>query len=238
MSIESRVAALPWDELERSLWERGYALAPDVPGRGGVRERLGALPGRLRLPQPRRDGPPPLRRRRVQVLRATRCHRSSRRCASTLYRAPGRRREPLGGGPGRDRRGSLRRSTALARALRGRGPDAADAAAAPVRAGGYNCLHQDLYGDVAFPLQALVPLSRARRRLRGRRVPARRAAAARAVGGGGAHARTRATWSSSRRASVRPAAARGLHRVNVRHGVSRVRRGARYALGVIFHDAR
>ncbi len=48
-------------------------------------------------------------------------------------------------------------------------------------AGGYNCLHQDLYGDIAFPLQITCLLSRPGTRLCGRRVPARRATPARAI---------------------------------------------------------
>jgi uncharacterized protein len=104
-------------------------------------------------------------------------------------------------------------------------------------AGGYNCLHQDLYGDVAFPLQAVVFLSepgvdyeggefllveqRPRAQSMGDIVPARK--------GGLAIFTTR----------VRPVrGARGYYRVQMRHGVTRVHRGERFTLGIIFHDAR
>ena len=45
MTIDARVDALPWAELERSLWERGYAWSRGVPGRRGVRRARGALRG-------------------------------------------------------------------------------------------------------------------------------------------------------------------------------------------------
>ncbi len=102
---------------------------------------------------------------------------------------------------------------------------------------GYNCLHQDIYGDIVFPLQVTILLSRPgrdfaggefllveqrpRAQSRGEVVPLRR--------GDAVVFATR----------HRPAAGqRGPYRVNLRHGVSRIARGTRYALGIIFHDAR
>jgi hypothetical protein len=102
--------------------------------------------------------------------------------------------------------------------------------------GGYNCLHQDLYGRVAFPLQLTCLLSepeadfrggefllveqRPRQQSRGESVPL---------------ARGEAVIFATRH---RPAAgARGHYRATLRHGVSRLRSGERYTLGIIFHDA-
>jgi hypothetical protein len=103
--------------------------------------------------------------------------------------------------------------------------------------GDYNCLHQDLYGDLAFPLQVAILLSepgqdftggefvlteqRPRMQTRAEVVPLRQGdAVAFAVH----HRPVRGT--------------RGTYRVNLRHGVSRLRSGQRHTLGLIFHDAR
>jgi len=102
--------------------------------------------------------------------------------------------------------------------------------------GDYNCLHQDLYGPLVFPLQLTVLLSapevdfsggefllveqRPRSQSRGEVVPLRQGEAVifpvhhRPVEG-----------------------TRGSYRVTMRHGVSRLRSGQRYTLGIIFHDA-
>jgi hypothetical protein len=102
-------------------------------------------------------------------------------------------------------------------------------------AGDYNCLHRDIYGTVTFPLQLVVLLSdpadfeggelvlteqRPRMQSRAEVVSLRR--------GEGA---LFATAERPRRG------ARGDHRVQMRHGVSRLHRGERYTLGVIFHEA-
>jgi hypothetical protein len=103
-------------------------------------------------------------------------------------------------------------------------------------AGDYNCLHQDLYGEHVFPLQMAILLSRPgtdftggefvlteqrpRRQSRDEVVPLGRGDAVifpvhhRPVEG-----------------------ARGIYRATMRHGVSRLRSGQRFTLGVIFHDA-
>lgn len=101
--------------------------------------------------------------------------------------------------------------------------------------GGFNCLHQDLYGEHVFPLQVVILLSdprefkggefvlteqRPRMQSRVEVVPLRK-------GHGVAFA-----------VNQRPrAGTRGYYRVRMRHGVSEIRRGERFALGIIFHDA-
>jgi hypothetical protein len=102
--------------------------------------------------------------------------------------------------------------------------------------GGYNCLHQDLYGKVAFPLQLTVLLSDPEADFTGgefvlveQRPRAQSAAHVVPL------ARGEAVIFTTR---YRPArGARGWHRVALRHGVSELRSGERYTLGVIFHDA-
>ncbi len=103
-------------------------------------------------------------------------------------------------------------------------------------AGDYNCLHQDLYGEMVFPFQVAFLLSepgsefeggefvlveqRPRMQSRPEVVPLRQGDAVvfpvhhRPVKG-----------------------SRGYYRVNMRHGVSRIRRGERFTMGIIFHDA-
>jgi hypothetical protein len=104
-------------------------------------------------------------------------------------------------------------------------------------AGGYNCLHQDLYGEVAFPFQLLAFLDRPGEDYEGGELvfveqrPRAQSAAevVRGVHGG-------LVFFTTRFRPVR--GSRGLYRVNIRHGVSRVRTGTRHTLGIIFHDAK
>jgi hypothetical protein len=103
--------------------------------------------------------------------------------------------------------------------------------------GGYNCLHQDLYGDLAFPLQVVFVLSRRDADYTGGefllveqrpRAQSRGHALAIEQGAGVIFA-----------TSHRPVAGtRGSYRVVMRHGVSTIRSGSRMSLGIIFHDAR
>ena len=104
-------------------------------------------------------------------------------------------------------------------------------------AGGYNCLHQDLYGEIAFPLQLVVMLGQQGRDWEGgefvlvQNVPRAqsRAEVITAPQGHGIIFTTR----------YRPVkGARGTYRVSLRHGVSRIRSGTRYTLGIIYHDAK
>jgi hypothetical protein len=103
-------------------------------------------------------------------------------------------------------------------------------------AGDYNCLHQDLYGEHVFPLQVAILLSEPGRDFQG-----------------GEFVLTEQRPRMQSRAEVvalrqgdavvfavhqRPVqGTRGCYRVNLRHGVSRLRSGHRHTLGIIFHDA-
>jgi len=103
--------------------------------------------------------------------------------------------------------------------------------------GDFNCLHQDLYGDLAFPLQVAILLSE----------PGRDFA-------GGEFVLTEQRPRMQSRAEVVPLrqgdavafavhnrpvqGTKGSYRVNLRHGVSRLRAGKRHTVGIIFHDAK
>ena len=102
--------------------------------------------------------------------------------------------------------------------------------------GDYNCLHQDLYGEQVFPLQVAILLSEPGRDFTG-----------------GEFVMTEQRPRMQSRPMVLPLrqgdavvfavhhrpvqGTRGTYRVNLRHGVSRVRAGRRHTAGIIFHDA-
>jgi uncharacterized protein len=103
-------------------------------------------------------------------------------------------------------------------------------------AGDFNCLHQDLYGDLAFPMQVAILLSEPGKDFTG-----------------GEFVLTEQRPRMQSRAEVVPLqhgdavafavhnrpvqGTKGNYRVNLRHGVSRVRSGMRHTVGIIFHDA-
>jgi hypothetical protein len=103
--------------------------------------------------------------------------------------------------------------------------------------GDFNCLHQDLYGDLAFPLQVAVLLSQPGKDFTG-----------------GEFVLTEQRPRMQSRAEVVPLTqgdavifavhnrpvqgTKGHYRVNLRHGVSRLRSGRRHTVGIIFHDAK
>jgi hypothetical protein len=103
-------------------------------------------------------------------------------------------------------------------------------------AGGFNCLHQDRYGELAFPLQATVLLSRPGADFAGGEfllVEQRPRAQSRGMVVGLAQGDLVLFPNA-----LRPVTGvRGSYRVNMRHGVSRVTAGRRWTLGVILHDA-
>ena len=234
-SIADRLSALDWDSIEAGLWARGHAGTPPVltpdecaaiaaiyPDDSRFRSRIDMARHRFGAGEYKylAHPLPPL----VAELRT--------HAYPPLSRIANRWHEALGDGT--------------------RHPDTLDAFLArcaehgqtkptPLllryEAGGYNALHQDLYGDVAFPMQLLCFLDRPGVDYDGGEfLLVEQRPRAQSVGEVIAGAQGALVFFTTR---VRPArSARGWYRASVRHGVSRVRRGVRRTLGVIFHDAR
>ena len=234
-AIRRRIAALDWAGIAEALDREGYALIPDLVLAQERRELVGLYareePFRKRIDMQRHrfgvgeykyfaDPLPPL----VAHLRAS------------LYP----RLAPLAN-RWLERLGSAERLPGSFTAFRARCRAAGQTRPTPLllhyRQGGFNHLHQDLYGEVAFPLQITCLLSRPDRDFTGgefllveQRVRTQSRGEAIALRAG------EAILFPTRERPV--PGARGFTRAQLRHGVSRVRSGTRTALGIIFHDAR
>lgn len=104
-------------------------------------------------------------------------------------------------------------------------------------AGGYNCLHQDLYGDLAFPLQLVCFLSEPEADYTGGDfLLVEQRPRAQSIGHALHARRGEAAVFTTRYRPVK--GARGYYRANLKHGVSPILSGTRYTLGIIYHDAR
>jgi uncharacterized protein len=233
-SIEARVSALPWTDISADLDAQGFALTPPVLGARECRE-LASLYDNGR------------HRSTVDMAR----HRFGRgeykyfdhplpeavaELRSALY-------PPLAGAANRwaEALGADERYPATLEAFLDRCRTAGQTRPTPLilryGEGDWNALHQDLYGDVHFPFQAVTLLDRPGQDFEGGEfvlVEQRPRAQSRAhvvplVRGAFLVFATR----------ERPArGTRGHYRAQMRHGVSTLRSGRRTTLGLVFHDAR
>jgi hypothetical protein len=103
-------------------------------------------------------------------------------------------------------------------------------------AGGYNCLHQDIYGEIAFPFQVVFVLNQRRIDYTGgESLLIEQRPRAQSLG--------RVVTLEQAEGLIFPThhrpvvGARGWYRANIRHGVSPILSGQRFSLGIIFHDA-
>ncbi len=234
LSVTERLARLDWEAIERSLWDWGWAKTPVILTPEECAELVGLYPDsrrfRSRVDMARfRFGAgeykyfaeplPPV----VEALRRH-AYPPLAVIANSWERALGRQvRHP----------GDL---DSLLAVCAERGQTKPTPLMLQYGAGGYNCLHQDLYGEVVFPLQVTCALSRRELDYAGGEfllVEQRPRAQSRAevvlLEQG------EAVMFATRERPAR--GAKGYFRATMRHGVSRIVAGQRYSLGVIFHNA-
>jgi len=233
--IADRLAALDWSAMERSLWEHGYAKTPPLLTPDECAQLIALYPDDARF------------RSRIDMRRYRFGVGEYKYFAAPLPRVVEELRvnayPPLAAIANQwevaldtavlhptDLRGLLAR-------CHKKGQTKPTPLLLHYETGGYNCLHQDLYGDVYFPFQILTILSEPGVDFEGGEfvlMEQRPRAQSRA------HVLT-----PPRGAFVifptreRPNRGKGgYHRVGMRHGVATVTRGRRTAMGVIFHDSR
>jgi uncharacterized protein len=234
MTVAERLARLDWAALEAGLWERGWASTPDVLTREECEGLVRIYADEARF------------RSRVEMERHRFGVGDYKYFARPLPPLVEQLRDvtypPLAGVANRwaEALGARERFPPTLAAFLARCAKAGQTRPTPLllhyEAGGYNCLHQDVYGAVGFPLQVVCFLSRPGADYEGGEfLLVEQRPRAQSMGEAILGRQGELLVFTNR---IRPArGARGFYRVNVRHGVSRVRAGTRYTLGVIFHDA-
>ncbi len=234
-TIASRLHRLDWEGLERSLWDRGHAITPPILTREECDALVGLYPRERRFRKtidmaPRRFGigdykyfryPLP---RVVQALRTALYSHLAPVANGWVKALRVREHYPptLSGFLKRCHRGGQARPTPLI---------------LHYEAGGYNCLHQDVYGSLAFPLQVTAFLSRPGRDYSSgaflllEQRPRAQSMCDAIIPDQGALVLFATRFRPEQ-------GKRGYRRLQLKHGVSRVLRGKRYTLGIIFHDAK
>jgi len=233
--IRRRVAALDWEGIAAALDREGYARIPRLLAAPERRALLG-LYARDELFRKRID----MERHRFGVGEYKYFANPLPPLVAELREALYPRLAPLAN-RWLDRLGAAGRLPGSLARFRARCRAAGQTRPTPLllhyEAGGFNHLHQDLYGEVAFPLQLTCLLSQPGRDFTGGefllleqrpRTQSRGEAIALRAG--------EAIVFPTRERPV--PGARGFVRAQLRHGVSRVRSGSRTTLGIIFHDAR
>ncbi|MBI3693796.1 MAG: 2OG-Fe(II) oxygenase [Acidobacteria bacterium] len=235
MNVQQRLGRLNWRAMEQSLWKLGYAKTPPLLTPEECAELVSLYPDdahfRSRIDMARyrfgvgdykyfaRPLPPVVEELRVHFY-------------PPLAAVANRWMEALG----ETARYPARLVPFLSLCHR-RGQAKPTPLLLHYEAGGYNCLHQDLYGEVAFPLQLTCFLSRRGEDYTGGEfLLVEQRPRAQSKGEAILAEQGEILIFTTRHRPV--AGARGYYKVNVRHGVSRITSGVRYTLGVIFHDAR
>jgi len=233
-NIHSRVAALDWPSLDESLWKHGYALTDPLLTREECQSLIELYPHdenfRSHIVMARYrfgsgdykyfDYPlPPLVRdlREHSYPHLAEIANEWNLAMDTAVKFPLKHDEFL-------------------RQCHKAGQHRATPLLLHYEAGDYNCLHQDLYGDVAFPLQITIFLSDPSEDYTGGEfVLVEQQLRAQSRAEVVVPARGQAVIFATRYRPVK--GSRGFYRTNLRHGVSRVKSGRRFTLGVIYHDA-
>ena len=235
MTIEQRVRRLPWREIEESLWRFGFAktapvLTPqECAGLVGLYADASRFRSRIEMERYRFGvgdyqyfaNPLP---DAVQELRAH----------AYPFLAPIANRWMEALGIPEDYPAEL---SDLAARCRKQGQSKPTPLLLHYEAGGYNCLHQDIYGELVFPFQIVCFLSRPDRDYTGGEfLLVEQRPRAQSIGEAIRGEQGEMVVFTTRYRPVK--GSRGYYRANIRHGVSRVRSGTRYTLGIIFHDAK
>jgi hypothetical protein len=235
MTIQDRLDELDWKAIEASLWQRGYAKSDplltvkDCDALVALYVKGELFRSRIDMKRFRfGDGEykyftyplPPL----VQTLRETIYPRLAV-IANAWAKALG---QPDSFPPSHDK---------LLTLCRRNGQTKPTPLLLRYGAGDYNCLHQDIYGAVAFPLQLTIFLSRPGRDFSGGEfLLVEQRPRAQSRGEVLAPEQGEIVIFANRHRPIQ--GSRGYYRVTMRHGVSTVRSGSRFTLGVIFHDAK
>ena len=235
VTVEARLQEVDWAAVGRDLGERGWATTPPLLTAEECAELVALYPDDARF------------RSRVEMARFRFGEGEYKYFAAPLPPLVAGLREhaypPLAAIAG-EWQAALGRATRYPSTLAGflaqcarRGQRKPTPLLLRYEAGGYNCLHQDIYGEIAFPLQMTCLLSRPGEDFTGGEfllVEQRPRAQSRAEVVPLAQGQIVIFTTRERPAH----GTRGTYRVALRHGVSRVTAGLRYTLGVIFHDAK